>query len=246
MLIPLGILDGVARGFPSGITGLVARYDAQDLTSIAVSGSNVTQWNDLSGNGFHATQATGTRQPLSGTRTINGKNALDFDGTNDFLINAGIASSFTGEDKPYTIFMVSTSDTTAGTLTSWSIASTSDGRNRIFTNGNALISGDNANTEVALTITGSYNTNNQFLTWRSSGLNFTGYINTTLTNTGTAYNQGTINLNTASIGTLRNSDFSNGVQFWNGLIGEVIYYNRQLTTDEVALVHGYLGSRWGI
>jgi hypothetical protein len=48
-------------------------------------GSNAAQWNDISGNGRHATQATGSRQPSIVTGVINGRQVRRFDGTDDFL-----------------------------------------------------------------------------------------------------------------------------------------------------------------
>jgi hypothetical protein len=250
MLIPFGVLSAAGAGdlepvFPSGITGLVARYDAADLTSISVSGSDVTQWNDLSGNGHNATQGTSTNRPKSGTRTLNSKNVLDFDGTNDFLINNGIAASYTGTSKPFTIFQVTQLDTTAGNQTSWSIANSSAGNPRIFPTNEQIIIRNNSGTEVGPSITGAYNTNSQFLTYRSSGTNFTGFINKTLILT-SAYSLGSRSLNVASIGTYRGFNFASGVQFWNGVIGEMIYYDRELTTSEVGQVHDYLSDKWGI
>lgn len=65
---------------PLDIPDLKAWYDAADTGSISISGSAVTQWNDKSGNNYHLSQATGTKQPQSGTTTLNGKNVITFDG----------------------------------------------------------------------------------------------------------------------------------------------------------------------
>jgi hypothetical protein len=242
-LIPLGILSSAATIFPSFIPDLVARYDASDLSSIALSGSDVTQWNDVSGNARHATQGTSTNRPKSGTRTINGINAIDFDGTNDFLINNGISASYTGTNKPFTIFQVSQLDTTTGSQTSWGIASSTTSPPRIFPSNATLFIRNNANTQIGAEITGAYNTNAQFLTYRSSGTNITGFLNKTLTVT-QSYSLGAISLNNSHIGAFRSSGFPDGVQFWNGLIGEMIYYNRELTALEVSQVHDYLSAKW--
>ena len=51
--------------------------DAADTSTIIKSGTNVSQWNDKSGNNFYA---TGWNSPQSGTSTkINGKNVIRFD-----------------------------------------------------------------------------------------------------------------------------------------------------------------------
>jgi hypothetical protein len=249
MLIPLGIISssGAAAFDPTSIADLVAWYDASDTSSISLSGSEVTQWNDLSGNAHHATQGTSTRRPLSGTRSLNGLNVLDFDGTDDFLINNGIASSFEGEDKPFTIFQVSQLDTAATGQTHWAITYNVNNTPRIFPAEANLNIRDDSGSAVALTITGALNTNAQFLTFRSSGLNFTGFLDDSLINTGTSYNLIDLTLSRGTIGAYRNDSlFPNGVLFSNGTIGELIFYNRELTLTEVEEVHSYLSAKWGI
>ena len=82
----LGIISSsqyVVQGPP--VSGYKLWLDASDTSSITASSGSVSQWNDKSGNASNFTQATGANQPTTGTRTINGKNVIDFDGTNDFL-----------------------------------------------------------------------------------------------------------------------------------------------------------------
>jgi len=69
---------------PSDIPGLVGWYDASDEATIEVTGSLVNAWLDKSGFGNTVTATLGDR-PKTGTKTINGMNALEFDGSNDFL-----------------------------------------------------------------------------------------------------------------------------------------------------------------
>lgn len=54
--------------------------DAEDAASITLNGSNVAQWDDKSGNGRHATQATAALQPAYSTTDWDGKPAIVFDG----------------------------------------------------------------------------------------------------------------------------------------------------------------------
>jgi hypothetical protein len=246
-LIPLGILSSATIVFPSFIPDLVARYDAADLSSISLSGSDVTQWNDLSGNDFHATQGTSTNRPKSGTRTINGINAIDFDGTNDYLFNNGVAASFTGEDKPFTVFVLRVKDVT-GSRVPWSLGSTSSHVPYFWQRGDNLQIRDNANNQSILVTDGLNVTTPLFATFRSSGLNFTGYVNRTLVNTGEAYNRGTLSLNRGTIGAFASLGgiVGNFGEFFDGAIGELIYYNRELTELEVDQVQNYLSAKWGI
>ena len=69
-----------------------AWYDASDTGSISHSSNKVTQWNDLSGNGYHLTQGTDADRPLTNTVTINGLNALSF--VSDDWVQASTASDW--------------------------------------------------------------------------------------------------------------------------------------------------------
>lgn len=82
--------------------------DADDASTITLNGSNVSQWDDKSGNDRHVSQAVASEQPEYGTRTLNSKNVLDFDGT-EFLTSASHAYTTNGD---MTVLMVSQSDGT--------------------------------------------------------------------------------------------------------------------------------------
>ena len=71
---------------PTDLTGLALWLDADDASSITEAVTNqVSQWNDKSGNARHFSQATSGNQPATNITTINGKNAIDFDGVDDYL-----------------------------------------------------------------------------------------------------------------------------------------------------------------
>ena len=52
--------------------------DAADTDTLTLNGSNVSQWDDKSGNDNDAVQVTETLQPFSGINTLNGLNVIDF------------------------------------------------------------------------------------------------------------------------------------------------------------------------
>lgn len=65
-----------------------AAFDASDpLWANPGDGNAVSSWRDASGHGFHATQATGTKQPIyrAASAGMNGKPVVSFDGVDDFL-----------------------------------------------------------------------------------------------------------------------------------------------------------------
>lgn len=64
---------------PTSLSGCILWLDANDLSTITKDGSNlVSQWNDKSTAGNNAVQATGAKQPLWTTNTLNGKAIVDF------------------------------------------------------------------------------------------------------------------------------------------------------------------------
>ena len=63
------------RVSPVEISGLQLWLDAADANTIHHSSNSVTQWDDKSGNGYHATAASG-EEPTTGSSTINYKNVL--------------------------------------------------------------------------------------------------------------------------------------------------------------------------
>jgi len=51
--------------------------DASDASTITLNGSDVSQWNDKSGNSRHASQSTAANQPVYATAAQNGLNAVN-------------------------------------------------------------------------------------------------------------------------------------------------------------------------
>nr|BDD44693.1 hypothetical protein 23 [Legionellales bacterium] len=72
------------RWTPSRITTTLWLDGAHDAT-ITDSGGSVSQWDDKSGNSNNMSQGTGAEQPVTNSETINGKNAILFDGTDDYM-----------------------------------------------------------------------------------------------------------------------------------------------------------------
>lgn len=72
---------------PNNDSALVGWWDASDVGTIVSDAGFVSAWNDKSG-GTALTQTLSNRQPITNSRTMNGLNALDFDG-NDFVQRAG-------------------------------------------------------------------------------------------------------------------------------------------------------------
>jgi lysophospholipase L1-like esterase len=89
--------------------------DASDTATITSLAGLVSQWNDKSGNSRHATQGIALNQPITGTTTVNGLNAIDFNGTNSAMALPAYFDNLSTKD--YTIYIAFRPDTTAGTDT---------------------------------------------------------------------------------------------------------------------------------
>jgi len=89
------LLRPKASGFnPKSIAGLKLWLNAANTSSMTFNGSTVSQVNDLSGNGFHATQATANNQPTYQATGFNGRPTLLFDATDSITSSATIADYF--------------------------------------------------------------------------------------------------------------------------------------------------------
>jgi hypothetical protein len=84
-------------------TGLVAWYDASDLSTVTETNSVVDEWQDKSGNGFHLLPELGTT--ITGQSTVNGLNVLSFDGAANLITLNDILLASADTDT-YTIFAV--------------------------------------------------------------------------------------------------------------------------------------------
>lgn len=94
---------------PSQLTGLQRWYSATDIVT---SGSNVTQLNDKSGGTNHATQATGTKQPILKTNQGSGFQTVSFDGVDDIINFASM--TLTGDFTIYWIGYMREADGNGG------------------------------------------------------------------------------------------------------------------------------------
>src|SRR6185436_20066173 len=82
---------------PSSYGTLRAWYDASQESFSE--GDAVGTFTDRSGNGYHLTQATGSKKPLYKLNVANGRPALSFDGSNDTSATA----SFGATTQPVTV-----------------------------------------------------------------------------------------------------------------------------------------------
>jgi hypothetical protein len=214
-------------------TNLLARYDASDSSSYTKNGTNdVTQWRDLTGNGYHLT-ANGSGPT---TTTINSITAFDFNS------NRGLIRTSVPLTTPITMFMVATYKRASNQWGNfmhhgdhdmdWSLRKTaySDYVNFHSNNDNTdvqLLMSDNTNYIWVCRIVGN---TRQF--WAYSDTQLTRYISGTPVTITPNYNK------TLYVG---KSDTNEPC---NSTIGEILYYNASLSDADVTKNIAYLQNKW--
>lgn len=243
------------------IAGYVLWLDAADTATITLSGSEVTQWNDKSGNNYHFSQSTAAYRPASGTRTQNGYNVLDF-GTNDNLVNNSALSTFKFiHSAASTIFIACKFDVT--NVTSHIFGNNEGGISSAFIGFNYY--GSNSGKINIATARGASGT---WVIRNSSAdsavdTNFTYLTHIGDPTNGTAANRsdhrvktGAAIKNNADTGAVNTSnpdfyprigDYDNGANLAiDGMIGEILVYNSILSAGDITSTQSYLATKWGV
>lgn len=238
---------GTAAFIPSSVAGLTAWFDPSDVGSITASGGYVTQLNDLSGNGNHLTQ-TGTYGPITGTRTQNGLNVLDYYASSS---RAALRKTNFTQAQPCTIFTVALSDNltddTNGqrALIGWT--------NTASYNGCAILQDDSNMKMYAAT----YPFTNAHAMSASTAYQWTGVFNGassvlsrdgSVGATGDPGAQGWGGGSTLILGEIANNGAPGGFSYnvaWDGWIAETLIYDGVLSSTDRATVEAYLKTKWG-
>lgn len=221
---------------PSGLADLSLWYDASDATTITHISGSVSQWNDKSGNNYHASQSTGSRQPITGTRTINGFNALDFDGVDDrMIIDSGFYSIANGPNSVFAVVQVDNATKTEHIIIS-GMNSTPSTRFILSASGSGTMAAF-LNGTTALTVGITLDTAAHLHAAMRNGTALTRSYDS-ITGSSTAGSNQTL----VNVGIGARPD--NGANALDGLIAEIIVYSRALSGTEETQVKNYLQSKW--
>ena len=252
---------GVVAFNPTSIAGCRLWLDAADTSSIAVSGTAVTQWNDKSGQANHFTQVSSTARPVSGTTTQNGKNVVVFDGVNDCLNTNQTAAYWKFlHNTPTTLFFAVNK---TGTAASSSIIYNNDGSSGNIGYGVTLryAGANNIFHWVTIGSSGNYNVFQNTSAVYTTNVFFYGSVTSDPT-TGTAANRSEIRFkNNAPVknnvatnaASSSNPTFAlqvgadgDNAQFMEGNIGEILVYDTALNATDRGKVETYLATKWGV
>lgn len=211
---------------PSDVSGLQLWIDPSDTTTITHISNVVSAINDKSVLVRHAVQATESKKPITNTRTINGLNALDFDGTDDALFTPVFTHT-----QPTTRICVVDLDGYNGS-----------GQTALMDGGDQLMRETGgafkifAGIEIGSTARNT-NANIHMAVYNSTASVY--HINGTLNVSGNAFTGGTS-------GTLALMQRNAGGGNADGLLGDVIEYNKVLSTAEKNNLNTYLSVKYAI
>jgi len=216
------------RWAPSASANVVAWFDASDATSISSSAGNVLQWKDKSGNDYHASQSTANKHPRTGTRTINGLNVIDFDGTSDAL---KYAANFFTSNHSYTKIAVYFTDNLGATNNVVTIGNSALYNELIiFHGGNQLSSSSYPGILSPMIAIGQY----------VSGGQADIFINGTNVGSNPAPAAWANSANHFELGA------HSGGNYLDGVIAEVVVLDHAASADLRQKIEGYLAWKWGL
>ncbi len=233
---------------PTMLPGLQLWLDGADRATVTLD-KGVSEWRDKSGNSRGVTQPDPARRPTYLPNVIAGKSALHFDGRTQMLsrldVNLGMSAGLT-------LFAVFN-------------AVSFNPYNRLFSWAPAYTMSDEADVNIkgGFAVQGAH-TGDRMRNFRDRTIqpaNVPAMVNTTsiatsvLDNSNDSLSLGQNHASTSSsgpvadhgwlgIGDLARPGLPDGP--WNGLIAEIVLYNRALSSGEQAVVTSHLGVKWGL
>jgi len=220
--------------------------DASDASTITLSATNVSQWNDKSGNGRHATQTTAARRPAYTTAGKNGLNVVTFQSANTHWMSLPNSTNPSGANAVFVAAKPNNSSASAMIIGraynwgSWYLSSASTGtagrydmgRNAVDS-ASAIASGLTNDTDKIFSAT--YDNSNVSLSINAGSPTTAAYTPNPTYNTSDA----------TAIGAFR--DITNTVaSTFNGPIYELVVLHLMPSTDTIQKVQGYFAWKWGL
>jgi hypothetical protein len=199
---------------------------------LADRGNDPAIWEDLSGNGRHATQATAASQPAIVTNGLNGRQVRRFDGVNDMLTGSVWSNGQT------TSFFIVFKKNTFGTNTAVFQYGTSNGHGLYV---NASDQQDWVARSVALRTNGNVGLSAKIVSLiRSESVAYmysNGLQNTIINSTSSQLN---------ATGTFYIGNWEQASQYISGDIAEIIAFDLALSTSNRQLIEKYLSIKYNI
>jgi len=241
---------------PRRIANLAGWFDALDSAGYTASSNRVSHWLDKSGNGRTLSQTTPVQNnqptltesagdtPGSTVAVLNGRQGFFFDGLNDRLTSEATYTT----THARTIFCVVRTTNTFANRASWSLGATTGSVVRLTslegspTSGSKLIATDGVAVNPATTADRDSTVAHISCHSQSSARVLRYFLN----GSSLALTNATLSTQTNFAGlTVGDRNDGAGVNL-PGIIGELLFYDREISTEERNAITRYLGARWGI
>ena len=236
---------GFTQWDPAAITTALW-LDAADASTVTTVSGNVSQWDDKSGNGRHATQSTSARRPAYTSAGQNGLNVITFTAANTHWLalpnstNPTAGSAVFAACKPNHTAAAMAIIARAYNWGSWYLNSANTGTDLRYNIGRTGVD------EADATATGLTNNTNKILTGTYDNVNVRvsanggAFVSTAYTPNPT-YNA----LDATAVGAFR--DTTNTIAgAMNGLIYEIIVLHTAPSQTVIDKAQGYLAHKWGL
>lgn len=240
--VPIGKIGkmGIAnQRFSVGSLSPALWLDAADPLSIMATDGKVSQWSDKSGRGHHAVQTLASEQPVTGTRTLNGRNTLVFNGVNSNM-DLDYSTLFSIPSGNNTIITVWATDTP--TIQQRVLSGFVSGGTRwgvLYEMLTGVLCGINSSSYDLVYHSHTYNTNAHIDFMRRSGstveIGRDGDTNST---------KGTKGVN-VTVDNIRLGATLGATNAINGVVAEMLIFNRALSDQEMNRLGKYLSKKWG-
>lgn len=224
-------------GFSPGDLGNLALWlDASDVSTIGA----VSQWDDKSGNDNHATQGVGANQPVTGIRTQNSLNVIDFDGSSQYLeLPSGVYGIPNAENTIYIVY--ASDDDTRGSQRL--VSMTESGGTRYYIEAdldNDRLRMINNTTFSAVIVSAADDTNPHIV-----GFSFNGTDTLSPFVDGTDYTSGSgaaeSGIDAATIGAR-----ASGSELLDGIICEICIFTEAHDSTKKSQMFSYFTAKWGL
>jgi hypothetical protein len=235
---------------PTYISNCILWLDAGDSSTLTLSGSNVTQWNDKSGTSNNA--VTGSRFPWLGP-TITSSNSLKFTrvaGTSVQMLRTQTGRQTT-TDVTYTVVVKPYNEATAATY--FDLRKATNGQALVNLSSNAASYRGSTSSLYSFAIPASTSAFN-VITLQAGTNRYAAYLNGNIIGSGTS----TLDMPASdaaytTIGAATDLNFSAGATSNNQILYtqtsefyEIVMFNSYLTLAQIQQVEAYLASKWNV
>lgn len=208
---------------------------------ISVDSTAVATWQDQSGNGYHATQATSGNRPIwrSSANGQNGLPVISFNGSSSYLI-----SSNSGQTSSFSLYFVFSRTNSSGTQIpiEWGTQSTGIWRSVQNYYGSSTIDGGlyfsgSFRDVSAITLTAAYGA------YTLASVTYDGTTTTVRRDGGSA--SGTPVLSSTTANNINIGRSVTNAYFLSGRIAEILVYSSSHTSTQYNSMRTYFQAKWG-